>query len=457
MWAVAAASGEDAGTSWALTASAARRANFVRSNFTGFLTDDRRPGESPHGQRGDLLDQRLTSFTTHVEARVRRLVSEPDATVRVSAEGGARGRYDDVEAVALRLRDIDGQPYRTELDGSLAQADTSLYGGLILDAPAGTVRIGVRGQGYWTQWNDRCAAFDAWFPGIETDDVNCPDEDRNGPRRRDGFRAANGLALAPRLSAAVPLGPNDRLLTGVGRGFRSLEAVALSNGEQAAFGDLWSADLGWQNLVETKRVYLVTRGSAWATRVNRDLVFNEDVGTNVAAGSSTRIGTTWTNELHAGPLRQHTSINLTYAVFGTDLPESYTRYRFDRQPGQLVPYVPPVVLRTDWSYTWRVRGVGLRHGVAGTGLSPRPLPLSAWSQPVLVFDVGTEVRWRWLEVGASVTNVLNTEYPLAEYNFASWFPEASGTSFPTRLPSRQVSPGPPRAVLVQLVLHPEAR
>jgi iron complex outermembrane receptor protein len=438
-----------------VTASANRRTSGIRYNYTGFLTDDRRPGESPHPQRGDLLDQRAQTTTLSLEARASR-DWQFERDIDITLEGGLGGRFDDVDAVSMRLRAVDSAPYRTELDLRLQQTDVGGWvGGSMRGGPV-TARLGARTQAFHYQLHDRCAAFDAWFPGAVTDDVNCAGIDRNGVRRRDEWRTAAGMGLAPRGSVAIDVAPGHRLLAAGGRGFRSIEATSLSEGELAPFADLWTADLGWDVITSTQRVFTNHRIVGFVTTIDRDLVFDEDLGTNIVGGPSTRAGATLMSEIHVGPLRAHTSITATYAVYGNELPPSFSRTRYDRQPGQLIPYVPPLIGRTDVSYMWSAGPVGLRHGIAATGLAPRPLPLSAWADPVFTLDAGTEARWKGLEVGVTVTNLLGARYALAEYNFASWFPSTSATDFPTRLPSRQVSPGPPRAFMASFVVHPEA-
>lgn len=441
---------------WEVTGSLWRRSTGIRSNFTGFLTDDRRPGESPHPQRGDLLDQRSLATTAHAEARFRRHLGSRAAPTRFSLDAGLRGRFDDVDAVSLRLRDLDQVPYRTELDLSLRQGDVGLWAAGEVDSGPFRARGGLRAQSFLYEVTDRCAARDRWFPGIEQDDVNCPDEDRNGVRRRDGTRAAAGLGIAPRGALTYQVAPEHQLLASGGRGFRSIEVVSLSEGEDAPFAELWSGDAGWRWQTTDRKLYADHRLVGFVTWVRRDLVFDEDLGANVAAGSSTRIGATATSEVHLGGWRQHTSVTVTHATFGDQLPPAYVQTRADRIPGALVPYVPTVLGRTDHSYTWAVKDLGLRHGLAATFIGPRPLPLSQWADPVLTVDVGTELRWRGIELGAAVTNVLGARFALAEFHYASWFPQESGTEFPTRLPARHVSPGAPRAFMLTLTLHPEA-
>jgi hypothetical protein len=60
-----------------------------------------------------------------------------------------------------------------------------------------------------------------------------------------------------------------------------------------------------------------------------------------------------------------------------------------------------------------------------------------------------------VELGLAVFNVIGAEYALTEYNFSSWFPDVSGTPYPSRVPQRQISPGAPRNVLATLTIWPE--
>ena len=330
--------------SWSVTGSLSRRSTLLRTNFTGFLTDDRRPGESAHDQRGDLLDQRSLGTTAHLEAQARELVGNPISPTRWHVSAGVRGRLDQVDAVSLRLRDVDGVPYRTELDLNLRQADLALWSAAEVDTGAVRARLGGRAQSFLYEVTDHCAAQDGWFPGIELDDVNCADEDRNGVRRRDATRTAGGLGFAPRGALTWQVHPHHQLLASGGRGFRSIEVVSLSEGEDAPFAGLWSGDVGWRWQTGNDKVYADHRVVTFVTHVNRDLVFDEESGANLAAGSSTRWGATATSELHVGPFREHTSITATYAAFGDELPPAYVASFSDRQPGALVPYVPVVLM-----------------------------------------------------------------------------------------------------------------
>jgi hypothetical protein len=450
-------SGRADALSWELRAGFSDRAMEFRSNFTGALTDDRRPGEAPHDQRGDLLQQRFAGRTAHVDAEVRQEVIEEGAA-HLTVAAGLAGRTDDTTATAWRLRAVDGVPYRIEQDYALRQAGVAIWSAAEVHAWERVhLHAGVRAESlHYALWNG-CGAKDTWFPGAEQGDVNCPDEDRLGPRLRDQARDASGLAVAPRASVALDLGDGHSLQLAGGRGLRSMEALALSQGEAAPFGSLWGGEAGWQWRKSNDLWWGVQRAAAYATQVQRDLIFDEVQGANVLAGETTRYGATAESEVHLGGFTERTTLAYTYAVFGDELPPNYTFYNTDRQPGMRIPYVPPWLARADLSYAWEPRpGISLRPGLAANWIAPRPLPQSERSASVFTVDASVGVRRGALDVNLFATNLFNTVYPLAEFNYASWFPDVGGSPFPTRVAARHVSPGAPRAVYLGLTLHPDA-
>ncbi len=443
-------------TAWRVHAGLAQRHQRLRTNFTGFLTDDRRAGESQHDQRGDLTEQDYLGTTASLEANVlQELYDGPFGSV-ARLTGGVVGRYDDVLGHTWRVADLDLAPYRVEADYRLQQAQLA---GLVegeLDGGALVVRAGARANSLVYELTDFCGARDEWFPGAETDDVNCPDESRNGVRLRQDARTAQGLGIAPSASLLWKPWPEQTLSLAVGRGLRSLEALSLSEDEDSPFGSLWSGELGWlwkraaDNWTGTHSV------AAFGTVVDRDLIFDEEQVRNVVAGETYRVGASASSEVRVGAFTERTTVSYTYAVFGDDLAPSYSRYNTDRQPGKLVPYVPPLVARTDLLLGGRV-GERIDRAAAGVAIdyiSPRPLPQSERSSPVFTVDVQGEVRKGPVQLGVTVTNVLNARYPLAEYNFASWFPEVSGQAYPTRIATRHVAPGAPRAVMATVTIYP---
>jgi hypothetical protein len=428
----------------------------LMENYTGFLLDDRRPGETDHDQRGDLLEQIYAARTLGARGRASR--SFDLGPIAGLLQGGADGRFDDTHGEAHRLRDQDGAPYRTELDADVRQTNAAVWaqlGGVGWDRV--TLRLGGRVESFLYDLTDNCAAKDGWFAGIEENDVNCPDEDRYGVRLRSASRTAFGLGAAPRLTGEVKLSKELAATASYGEGIRSIEAPSLSEDESAPFGRIEAEEAGlvWRHAGE--KWAGVHRLIAFGTHVDSDLIFDEESGKNVVAGETQRWGGLLDSQIYIGGFTARNSVTYTYAAFGDELPPTYTYYHSDRVPGALIPYVPPIVVRSDLSQRWSPFGkLQLSHGIGLDYIAPRPLPQSEFSDPVFTVDVGTSAQWGPVELGVSVTNLLNTRYALAEYNFASYFPDTSGADYPSRVASRQISPGPPRAVMVSLTIHPSA-
>ncbi len=448
--------GDEGDTDWRVRVSGAHRNQRLRTNLTGFLTDDRRAGETQHGQRGDLTDQSFTATTLAVDADIQQAFWELPRGLTGGLLAGVYGRYDDADAHTWRIRDVDDAPYRVEADYRLRQANTAVVGDGELSGGIVTVRGGVRLDSFVTDLLDRCGAKDEWHPNAEIDDVNCPDDSRNGPRLRSESRSAGGIAASPRATLLLEPGKAHMISFAGGRGVRSYEAFALSDGERSPVSSLWGGEVGYAWKASAERWFGLHSVSLWTTHVDRDLLFDEEEVRNVVAGETRRYGGTALSELHVGPFTERTSVTYTYAVFGDELAPSYSRYSSDRQAGQLVPYVPPWVARTDLSVAGPVgRALDrLRGGLAVDLIAPRPLPQSERSDWVFTVDAMASARVRAVELGLAVTNLLNRSYPLAEYNFASWFPDVSGEPYPTRIASRQVSPGAPRAFLGTLTIRP---
>jgi outer membrane receptor protein involved in Fe transport len=63
------------------------------------------------------------------------------------------------------------------------------------------------------------------------------------------------------------------------------------------------------------------------------------------------------------------------------------------------------------------------------------------------------VRWNFLELGLNAQNVLNAQYPLSEFFYASSFTAPSSPPSPpfaTLAPTEEFTAAPPRTVLLTL-------
>ncbi len=448
------ADGGDGGWLWQTHGSLALRSMDLKNDFTGFLHDERREGEVLHPQRGDMLQQTTDALTVSASANVRREYAD-GGLLRGAVQAGLYGRFDDVDGLSQRLRDADQAPYRTDADYTLRQANVAPFvDGELQVADWFTARAGLRLESFFYDLTDHCATRDFWsaLEGGRWED-NCPSASRLGFREPNSRRNAAGMAPAPRASVGFQVAPGHSIRAAYGRGLRSLEARAVSQGEAAPFGTLDSVELGWVWRHNSDRWRGTHRVVGYMTHVGRDYVFDEEEGTNLVAGDSNRWGFTAESEVHVGGFTERTTVAGTYAVFGDKDPPNYGYGRNDRQAGMLIPYVPPWMVRTDLSYGYSLgEEWTLRHGVSFRLITPRPLPQSERSDWVYVTDLNTTARWRNVQLGLTFTNLFNTRYNLAEYNYASWFPDDSGSAFPTRVATRQVSPGAPFSVLADVTV-----
>ena len=121
-----------------------------------------------------------------------------------------------------------------------------------------------------------------------------------------------------------------------------------------------------------------------------------------------------------------------------------------------MPYVPSWVARFDGAWhrplPWRIRGraVTATAGVGVSYVSPRPLPYSEQGEAIFTVDAQVGARWAYFELGLIASNLFDARYAWGQYNFASDF---GGRAFPTLVPARHFTPGPPRQLFVTFTLH----
>jgi hypothetical protein len=122
--------------------------------------------------------------------------------------------------------------------------------------------------------------------------------------------------------------------------------------------------------------------------------------------------------------------------------------------GQLLPYVPPVVLRLDASaehalLAFRDHPLTGRLGLGFTYWSPRPLPYSQQTAHVALLDAELALSYRAVSLSMQMLNLADARYSALELVAASnWDPAA----VPSRIPERHVIAGAPRTWLLTLGL-----
>ncbi|MCU0685367.1 MAG: TonB-dependent receptor [Polyangiaceae bacterium] len=405
----------------------------MRENFTGYVTD---VGASDGLQRGDGLEQAHEAATFGARGRYAASVRWRGEAQQV--EVGYAARHDDGVARQRRLRTADGAPYRVDFDNRLRITSLGAYAGGRL-APFGwlALRAGLRVDAYAFAVVDR----------------NRPALDRSGERERSQAAEAFGVAWQPRASAEVTVAPGLRWLTGAGVGSRSSDAKGLSDGEFAPFARVRALETG--AVYERRgRFSVEARALGFYTRVDRDLVFDPVGGRNATVGASNRFGALATARLTARP-GFDAQASVTYAEAYLP-PPGAPWHRLTAGPR--LPYVPRLVSRADLSWRPAFDAAGehwqgnLALGV--THVAPRPLPNERFSPVLFTVDAAARLRWRALEVGLEVTNVLDRRNRPVALNYVSNFraPDAPASL----LPEQHFAAGPPRAFFGTLTLYFEA-
>ncbi|MBL0197757.1 MAG: TonB family protein [Myxococcales bacterium] len=407
-----------------------------RTNFTGFT--QRSQIEPSWVGRGDLIEQSngdhglggTFSYRT-ARARVHDLVT---AQLDVGTEVRTHG----VEQAQNLLTAPQNATWDQRVDAKVRSTDIGLFAdGLLAGKKWIRLRGGVRADLLFFDVDDKLGNFQPSFAN-KTHIV--------------GFRrTAAGLVAGPRATLEVRPVQAVTATLSYGEGFRSPQARQLEEGEKAPFAKVRSFEGG----VAVTSGALTASAIAYQTNLSYDLAFDAEEGRLERIGPTTRRGLVGTLRGKIAPWLT-TSASATFVRATLDSPPVPTpedpapAYL----PNQSLPYVPPLLVRTDTSAEhrlfdlWRQDVIG-RLGYATTFLSPRPLPFGASSAAVFLVDMQASLRRGALEIGAETTNLLGARYAETEYAFvSSW---RTGTP-PSLLPARHLTAGPPRQVLFTLGL-----
>jgi hypothetical protein len=378
-----------------------------RENFTGFAQD----------VRGDRYTQSYDAGVLGLAASHRRTFDL--GGLAHTWELGVAARHDRTTQAMTRHDTVSDAPRAATVDADVYATDIGLWADVDLRLTRRlSVRGGMRAEALAYQINDRTTRTVS-----RTIEV---------PR---GRREAQGFALGPRVTVEYDAGRGVSLLGSFGQGFRSPQALSLGDGESAPFATVLAGDVGARL---RHRVVNATL-SAFATHVDRDLIFVPELGTNVtidASAATTRFGLAAT--VRVTPAR---GVELTASG-------AWSRATFDAS-GALVPYVPPLVARVDLGFARDIariadRPLMLMAGLGATVLGARPLPFSESSPPVFVLDLGLSARYAFLEVGVSARNLTDARWRDGVFNYVSNFDPSAATS---RVPAQHYSAGRPLTVL----------
>jgi hypothetical protein len=410
-------------------------------NFTGFLLDVQEPLQSIHGQRGDTLDLNVHELT--IGARGSARLHADAFGQRQELELGYFARGDQANGTQQRLEAATGVPYKTDTDLDSQLGDIGLYGDLNLRPLRWlSLRGGARAEIVTYDVLNNCAAQTVTRPSTKNPpiDQSClTQQDLGRPREPDQVTGTSGVAFLPRASLIAGPFRNLSLSASYGKGIRSIDPNYITQDVQAAFASITAYEGGVAYAGNVRSATVVARSVVFRTVVDRDLIFDQTAGRNVLGVGTTRTG--W-----LGALR------LTGSFFDESANLTLVRATYNDN-GSAVAYVPGVVLRSDSALfrtlPWTVLGKPIRTtlGAGITYIGHRPLPYGEVSGTIFTIDASASAEWANYQLRFSATNLLDTQYRLGEYNYASDF---HSQPQPTLVPDRTFATGPPRALFLTL-------
>ena len=414
----------------------------IDEDFTGFLLDNQELGQSYHPQRGDMIEQDYTAFTAGARGSDKRtgfFLGRPQ-----SLEVGYYARYDHTTPEIQRLRFGTQKPYAVDEDLTTDVMNLALYVDLDLRPTRWlTVRGGIRQEYFDYNVLNACATGADGF--IQNTPLNpiCPSYDSTGPRLPTERDTATALVTEPKVTVLAQVARPLTLTASYGQGAQSLDAVYITQNEQAPFSSITAAEGGAIYHQRFLPVDLTARAVGFYTHVSRDLIFNPTLGRLTTSTGTTRDGGL-------------VSLRATGRWFDELASATYAHATYDVD-GTLVPYVPSVIARSDTAVFGPLgRRRFFEHGLTGTAgfainfVGPRALPFSQTAASTLELDASASVRWSFLRLGLLAQNLTNARYPLTELYYASNFRPMGQP--PTLVPTEHFSAAPPFSLLATVSL-----
>lgn len=415
------------GARWGVTPFFAITSFRLRENFTGYTLGGARAMAEG---KADLYDERNEDTTvgaTSFYRSARRTLAGIDAR----AEVGASLRRDGVTQADGLLYAAGDATWQSLIDASIAQ---STLGGYV-DADLGWGPVRLRGGGradvVSQVVDDRLATGRAGAaPGV----------------RRD----ATSAVFSPRATLEVAAAPWLALTAAYGRGFRSAPARVLVTQGVAPIAIADAYEVGATAATASRSASVSLTG--FRTTMSSDLEFDPTTATVESVGPTTRQGASlYVRARREGLIEHATGVTYTHATLDAPPPSGDPGAAV---AGDRVPFVPPLLARSDTTLTRRIADVSgspvtLSLGAAATWIAPRPAQGGGSIDAAFLLDGVLSSRWRWLEAGVSAANLLGSSYVDHAFSFTSQWSAARAT--PDL--ARHVVAGPPRMVLATVVVH----
>jgi len=417
------------------------RAHRLVENFTGRLEDVQLPSQSIHPQRGDARQQAYNAIVAGGRGSYR--ASTSLLGHEQSLEVGYYARYDHTTPQTQRLRFGTQIPYQTIDDFTTDVFNLAGYVDLDLRPLSWlTLRGGLRQEFFSYDISLNCDTGQTFVPGAPLD-VDCPTLDRAGPRLPTRRISASGALLEPKASVLAQVLPWLSLTGSFGVGAASTDARYILQDAEAPFSKLTAGEGGVLFRVRTEDLDASARVVGYWTHVDRDLVFDPALGRLDQTNGTTRTGF-----VGAG--------RLTGRFFDELVSVTYAHARFD-DTGLAVPYVPDWVARSDTALFGPLPGLRIQgrpilgtFGLRVSYIGRRALPFDQSSPWNIVLDTTATLRWRILELGIRIDNLLDRQYAQSEFFYASdW---RTRLPYPTLAPASHFTAAAPRTYLFTLAL-----
>ena len=410
-----------------------------RENFTGYL---QRGMVMPDWVgRGDLIEQQNRDLGGGFRLSHRTGYWRPAKWFSAAMELGSSARIHRVRQAQNLLQAPSNETWDHRVDAEILATDIGMFADLELRLGKYVqLRGGARADVLHYDIDDRLGNFIAPYQVAS---------------HLVGYRrTATGVAAGPRASVEVTPLPWLRTFVAYGQGYRSPQARQLEEGERAPFTKVHSVE-GGVRLAPRWRRSLSFTAAGYGTFLAQDLAFDPEEGRLEKIGPTRRSGMVAALQARPWPwLTVAASVTYVHAILTAPPPATVEDPNPAYVQGQLLPYVPPVVVRVDLGVDKELvqlgaHPLGLRIGAGFNYLSARPLPYGQSSAPLHLLDASASLRWSWIEVGVEAYNLLARRYAASVYSFVSDWGTAA---VPSRLPARHFAAGPPLGVLGTLTL-----
>lgn len=411
----------------------------TRENYTGFL---QRGMVMPEWVgRGDLIEQQNRDLGGGFRLSHRSGWWRPAKRFSAALELGSSARIHRIQQHQSLLQAPQNETWDRRVDAEILATDIGLYADLDLRLGKYVqMRGGLRADVLHFDIDDRLGNYIAPYQVAS---------------HLVGYRrTATGVAAGPRVAVeATPL-PWLRTFVAYGQGYRSPQARQLEEGERAPFTKVHSVEGGLRIAPQWQRPLQFT-AAGYGTFLAQDLAFDPEEGRLERIGPTRRSGLVAALTSRPVPwLTAAASVTYVHAILTAPPPATVANPSPAYVAGQLLPYVPPVVVRADLGVDKQLtelagKPLALRVGSGFSYLSGRPLPYGQRSDPLYLLDASAGLRWAWVELGVEAYNLLARRYAASVYSFASdW-----GTRpVPSRLPAQHFAAGPPFTLLGTLTL-----